>query len=152
MEAHQLDVYSQWLRIQIHKQTTRGRNTKNNVAVVRNENGLGRNKLRRYYPQVELWQRAMGITLSPRIYWENPGAISPSPTKKTTRLSTSSSANKIHTNNTSVAIPRRIPRLDENGINIIQKICGSILWYMRACDITTTKALNAIGSDQSKAT
>ena len=26
------------------------------------------------------------------------------------------------------------------------------MWYMRACDITTTKALNAIGREQSRAT
>ena len=32
------------------------------------------------------------------------------------------------------------------------QICRSILWYMRACDITTTKALNAIGCEQAKAT
>ena len=54
MEAHQLDVDSRRLRIQIHKQTTRGQTDKNNVAVVHNENGLGRNELRRYYPKVEL--------------------------------------------------------------------------------------------------
>ena len=42
--------------------------------------------------------------------------------------------------------------LDEKGIKIIQKICGSILWYMRSCDTTTTKALNAIRHKQSRAT
>ena len=78
--------------------------------------------------------------------------ISPSPTKKTTRLPTSSSANKIHTNDTSAAIPDESPRLDEKGIKRIQQICGSIMWYMWACDITTTKAMNAIGREQSKAT
>ena len=58
----------------------------------------------------------------------------------------------IHTNNTSAAIPRRIPRLDKKGIKRIQQIYGSILWYMQACGITTTKALNSIGRKQSKAT
>ena len=41
---------------------------------------------------------------------------------------------------------------DKKGIKRIQQICGSILWYMRACDITTTKELNANGREQSKAT
>ena len=48
--------------------------------------------------------------------------------------------------------PDESPRIDKKGIKRIQQICGSILWYMRACDITTTKALNAIGREQSKAT
>ena len=83
--------------------------------MVRNENALGRNELRRYYPQVELWRRAMGRTLSPRIYWENAGAISLSPTKNTIRLPTSSSAKKIHTNDTSTVIPQRIPPSRQTG-------------------------------------
>ena len=44
------------------------------------------------------------------------------------------------------------PRLDKKGIKRVQQICGSILWYMWACDITTTKALNANGREQAKAT
>ena len=48
--------------------------------------------------------------------------------------------------------PDKSPCLDEKGIKKIQKICGSILWYMRVCNITTTKALNAIGSEKEKAT
>ena len=44
------------------------------------------------------------------------------------------------------------PRHEKKGINIIQQIFRFILWYMRACDITTTKALNAIGFEQSKST
>ena len=48
--------------------------------------------------------------------------------------------------------PDKSPRLDEKGIKRIQQICGSILWYMRECDITTTKALNDIGREQAKAT
>ena len=35
--------------------------------------------------------------------------------------------------------PDESHRLDKKGIKRIQQICGSILWYMRACDITTTK-------------
>ena len=114
MEAHKLDVDSRWLRIQINEQTTRGKTVKNNVTVVRHENGLGRNKLRRNYPQVEFWRGAMGRTLLPRIYWLDPGTISPPPAKETTRLPTSISANKIHTNNTSAALPRRIPSSGQN--------------------------------------
>ena len=44
------------------------------------------------------------------------------------------------------------PRLNGQGIKRIHQIFGSILWYTRACDIKTTKALNAIGREQSKAT
>ena len=51
-------------------------------------------KLRRYYPQVKLWRRAMCRTLPPRICWENPRKILPYPTKKTTRLPTSSSTHQ----------------------------------------------------------
>ena len=48
--------------------------------------------------------------------------------------------------------PDEAPRLDEKGVRRIQQICGSVLWYMRACDITTTKGLNSIRRMQSKAT
>ena len=47
--------------------------------------------------------------------------------------------------------PDESPRLDEKGIKRIQQICGSILWCMWACGITTTKVLNAIGREQAKA-
>ena len=39
-------------------------------------------------------------------------------------------------------------KLDEKGIKRIQQICGSILWYMRAADVTTCKSLIAIGRKQ----
>ena len=48
--------------------------------------------------------------------------------------------------------PDNAPKLDEKGIKCIQQICGSILWYMRSEDVTTCKALNAIGREKSKAT
>ena len=48
--------------------------------------------------------------------------------------------------------PDKYPRLDKKGIKIIQKSCGSILGYTRACNITTTKALNVIGHEKSRAT
>ena len=48
--------------------------------------------------------------------------------------------------------PDEPPRLDKMGIKRIQQICGSFLWYMRACDITTSKELNAIRRKQAKAT
>ena len=35
--------------------------------------------------------------------------------------------------------PDESPRLKKKGIERIQKICGSILWYTRACNITTTR-------------
>ena len=44
--------------------------------------------------------------------------------------------------------PDKSPGIDERGIKRIQNICVSILWYMLACDITTTMALNAIGCEQ----
>ena len=52
VEAYQLDTDSRCLWFQIHKQTIRGKTAKNNVAVVRDENGLSRNELWRYYTQV----------------------------------------------------------------------------------------------------
>ena len=48
--------------------------------------------------------------------------------------------------------PDDAPKLDDKVIKRIHKIYGSILWYMRAADVTTFKALNAIGRKQSKAT
>ena len=48
--------------------------------------------------------------------------------------------------------PDEASRSDEKGVRRIQQICGSILWYMRACNVTTTKGLNSIGRKQSKAT
>ena len=152
MESHQLDIDSWWLQIQIHKQTTCGPTAKNNVTVVRNENGLGRNKLRRYYPQVELWRRSMGRNLPPKIYWENPGAISPSPTKIPQDSQHPAPPTKFTRTTPTPPSPDESPSLDEKGIKRIHQICGSILWYRRACDIKTTKALNDIGREQAKAT
>ena len=48
--------------------------------------------------------------------------------------------------------PDEAPCLDEKGLRRMKQICGSILWYMRACDVTATKGLNSIGRKQSKAT
>ena len=59
---------------------------------------------------------------------------------------------KNDTNNTGAALPWQIPRLEEKEIKRTQQIYESIMWYMRACDIKTTKALNAIGREQSRAT
>ena len=47
--------------------------------------------------------------------------------------------------------PDESPHLVKKGIKKIQQICGLILWYIRACGITTTKALNEIVRKQSRA-
>ena len=57
----------------------------------------------------------MGRTIPPMIYQKGPGTFLPPTTKETTGLPTSSAANKIHTNNTGAALPRRIPLFGQKG-------------------------------------
>jgi hypothetical protein len=44
------------------------------------------------------------------------------------------------------------PKLDKQGIRLVQSIVGSLLYYARAVDPTMLPALNDIGSEQSAAT